>query len=91
LNVNYGYTVSSLTTSSAARAQYHNLNTSAIYSLSKTTGLYVLAGYSHAKGDTYDAYRNIVDATALLGDAGNGSSSSGRNQAIVKVGMYSKF
>lgn len=92
VNGNVNWTVGTTPAGTASeRAQYGTVNLSAFYNLSKRTAFYVYAGYNHAKGDTYNSLGQVVAATANLGDAGNGQSSAGRNQTIVRIGMYNKF
>ncbi|WP_321944246.1 porin [Paraburkholderia tropica] len=78
--------------SNAATPRVHQIGGRAIYLLSKRTGLYMFAGYSHANGTTLNSTATgVVPVTANLGDTANGAWSSSRNQAIVKVGMYNRF
>jgi predicted porin len=92
VNANASWTAGSVPTGTATeRPQYGTVAASAFYNLSKRTAFYVYGGYIHAKGDTYNSTGQIVGATANLGDAGNGAASNGRNQTIVRIGMYNKF
>jgi len=92
VNANANWTVGTTPVGAASeRAQYGTINASAFYNLSKRTAFYLYAGYNHAKGDTYSSTGTVIAATANLGDAGNGASSAGRNQTIVRIGMYNKF
>ncbi|MEW9584009.1 porin, partial [Paraburkholderia sp. DGU8] len=62
------------------------------YSLSKRTGLYALEAYQRANGQTLAGNgKTIIDATASIGDAQNGSPSSSRSQVAVGVGIIHKF
>jgi hypothetical protein len=47
--------------------------------------------YQHASGSTLDAYGNIVNAAASIGDIANSFPAGSRNQAVVRVGMLNKF
>jgi len=92
VNANANWVVGTTPVGAASeRAQYGTINASAFYNLSKRTAFYLYAGYNHAKGDTYSSTGTVIAATANLGDAGNGASSAGRNQTIVRIGMYNKF
>ncbi|MEX4003655.1 porin [Paraburkholderia sp. EG285A] len=85
------YTAGQAVAEGASRPRYMGGALAGFYNLSKRTGLYLYGGYQHASGSTVDAYGNVVDATASLGDSANGLSSAGRNQAMVKVGLFNKF
>ncbi|KKB61497.1 hypothetical protein WM40_22825 [Robbsia andropogonis] len=89
-NYTFGQKVDAASQTSAPR--YQQIAGKAIYSLSKRTGFYLFAGYQHAYGQTLNASGQIVNAQASVGDAMNGgSNSSGRSQALVRIGMYNKF
>ncbi|PAK11340.1 porin [Burkholderia ubonensis] len=74
-----------------AAPKYHQLNLASYYSLSKRTALYGLVGYQKANGKTLDAFGNVVNATASVGDVGNGISSAGDTQTLVRVGVRHTF
>ena len=88
---NYSYTRGQSVGNNAPPPRYQNLGVTGIYSLSKRTSLYVLGGYQHASGSTLDAYGNIVNAAASIGDIANSFPAGSRNQAVVRVGMLNKF
>ncbi|QDW52177.1 porin [Burkholderia sp. KBS0801] len=71
--------------------KYHQLNLASYYNLSKRTALYGLVGYQKASGKTLDAFGNVVDATASVGDVGNGISSAGDTQTLVRIGVRHTF
>ena len=88
----YTYTRGQSVDGSAASPQYQSVAFRTYYSLSKTTTLYFLAGYSHAKGSTLDAYGNVIAATATIGDSGNfGSNSASNSQFLARVGVMKLF
>jgi predicted porin len=87
----YTYTVGQSVGNNASRPRYQNVGLVGFYTLSKRTSLYVYGGYQHASGSTLDAYGNIVDATASVGDVANGSSAGSGNQIVVRIGMFNKF
>ena len=59
-------------------ASINQVSLGATYSLSKSTALYAMGGYVHAKG-----------AQASVADFGN--TASGGNQVQVNIGMYHGF
>ncbi|MBO7819787.1 porin [Burkholderia pseudomallei] len=71
--------------------KYHQVNFASYYYLSKRTALYGLVGYQKASGKTLDAYGNVVAATASVGDVGNGISSAGDTQTLVRIGVRHTF
>jgi len=87
----YTYTVGQSVGDNASRPRYHNVGLVGFYTLSKRTALYVYGGYQHASGSTLDAYGNIVDVTASVGDVANGSSAGSGNQTVLRIGMFTKF
>jgi len=88
----YAYTRGQSVNGTASSPQYQSVSARATYSLSKTTVLYCLAGYNHAKGSTLDQYENIIPATATIGDSSNyGSPSASGNQTLVRIGMFHMF
>ena len=91
VGASYSYTFGQSVGQTDARPQYHSVATSAYYALSKRTQLYAIVAYQHAKGKTFDAYGNIVDTTASIGDSANGASSGSGNQFLIRVGIANKF
>lgn len=93
LGLSYSYTFGQSTDSASKSSapHYQQIAGKFVYSLSKRTALYVFGGYQHASGQTLNGSGSIVNATANLGDGGNGMPSNGQNQAIVRIGMYNKF
>lgn len=89
--ISYGYTHANAPAANASPATYHQGNLAAFYTLSKRTELYALVGYQRASGNTLDAYGNVIAATASVGDAGNGLSSSSRSQTLMRLGMSHSF
>ena len=87
----YTYTRGQSVGNDASRPRYQNVGLAGLYALSKRTSLYVYGGYQHASGSTLDAYGNIIDATASVGDVENGSSAGSGNQTVVRIGMSHKF
>lgn len=87
----YSFTRGPSVKGSVSSPQYQQVNLSSYYFLSKRTSLYILGGYQHAKGSTLDAYGNVVNATASIGDSANGFSSGSDNQLLVRVGIVSTF
>ncbi|MBN3728916.1 porin [Burkholderia sp. Ac-20379] len=91
LGTSLTWTIGQAVADGAPRPRYETLAAVGFYNLSKRTGLYLYGGYQHAHGSTLDAYGNVVAATASLGDSANGLSSAGRNQTMVKIGLFNKF
>ncbi|KAA1003704.1 porin [Paraburkholderia panacisoli] len=88
----YSYTRATESNGITSAATYNQFNLSQYYSLSKRTGLYALEAYQRASGQTLAGNgRSIIDATASIGDAQNGSPSSSRSQVAVGVGIIHKF
>lgn len=88
----YAYTRGQSVNGTAASPHYQSVSVRTMYSLSRATVVYFLAGYSHATGSTLDQYENIVPATATIGDSSNyGSPSASGNQTLVRVGIYHLF
>jgi predicted porin len=75
----------------ASAPKYNQFNLASFYSFSKRTSLYALVGYQKASGKTLDAYGNTVNATASVGDVGNGISSATNTQTLVRVGIRQTF
>ncbi|NML34105.1 porin [Paraburkholderia antibiotica] len=92
LAAGYSYTRATQANGITSAATYNQFNLSQYYTLSKRTGLYALEAYQRASGKTLagDGH-TIIDATASIGDAQNGSPSSSRSQVAVGVGMIHKF
>jgi predicted porin len=86
----YDYTQGSAINGASA-PKYHQFNLASYYSLSKRTSLYGLVGYQKASGKTLDAFGNTVNATASVGDVGNGISSASNTQTLVRVGIRQTF
>ncbi|NKJ51391.1 porin [Burkholderia sp. SG-MS1] len=92
LAAGYSYTRATSSNGISNTASYNQFNLSQYYSLSKRTGLYALEAYQRANGQTLAGNgRTIIDATASVGDAQNGSPSSSRSQIAVGVGIIHKF
>src|SRR6266702_215311 len=83
----FAYTQGQSVTATAERPQYENVAANLLYLLSKRTGLYFIVAYQHAKGQTMDAFGNVIGATASIGDSANGSSSGSGNQFMIRVGL----
>jgi predicted porin len=88
--IGYDYTHGS-SIQGASAPQYNQFNLSSFYYLSKRTALYGLVGYQKASGKTLDAYGNVINATASIGDVANGISSAGNTQTLVRVGIRNTF
>ncbi|MFM0740214.1 porin [Paraburkholderia xenovorans] len=86
----YDYTQGSSIYGQAA-PKYNQFNLAAYYFLSKRTALYGVAGYQKASGKTLDAFGNSVNATASVGDVGNGISSASNAQTLVRLGIRQTF
>jgi predicted porin len=92
LAAGYSYTRATSSNGISNTASYNQFNLSQYYSLSKRTGLYALEAYQRANGQTLAGNgKTIIDATASIGDAQNGSPSSSRSQIAVGVGIIHKF
>jgi predicted porin len=91
VGASYSYTLGQSVSTNAARPQYHSVATSMYYALSKRTQLYAIVAYQHTKGKTFDAYGNVVDTTASIGDSANGASSASGNQFLIRVGLANRF
>ncbi|VVD98566.1 porin [Pandoraea iniqua] len=87
----YSFTNVNAPAAYASGAKYHQFNLAAFYNLSKRTELYALVGYQKASGATLDAFGNVIDATASVGDAANGMSSATNTQTIVRLGVSHVF
>jgi predicted porin len=86
----YDYTQGSSIKGESA-PKYNQFNLASYYFLSKRTALYGLVGYQKASGKTLDAFGNTVNATASVGDVGNGISSANNVQTLVRVGIRQTF
>ncbi|MFK4446572.1 putative porin [Caballeronia udeis] len=86
----YDYTSGS-SINGASAPKYNQFNLASFYNLSKRTSLYALVGYQKASGKTLDPYGNTVNATASVGDVGNGISSASNTQTLVRVGIRQTF
>ncbi len=94
LGLGYTYTMGQSVdaASKASTPRIQEVGAKSIYELSKRTGGYVFVGYSHSQGTTLNADASgLIDATPTLGDTATGAWSSSRSQAVVQVGMYSRF
>ncbi len=93
VGLNYSYTMAQSTSadSSSAKPKYQQVAMRTTYSLSKRTSLYAFAGWGHAAGSNVGANGATVRAVAGLGDATNGQYSSGQNETLVRIGMFTKF
>lgn len=87
----YSYTLGQSVDGSASRPHYQQVTLSSTYNLSKSTMLYATAAYQHASGSTLDAYGNVVNATASVGDSANGNSSASSSQVLVRAGIRKLF
>ncbi len=87
LNLGVGYNYTSLT--GPASAHYNQVNLGALYSLSKRTDLYAVAGYQKASGHTLSASGAVVSAQASIGSYGVNSGTSSQELAV--VGIRHKF
>lgn len=90
LAAGYDYTQGSSINGGSA-PKYNQFNFASYYFLSKRTALYGLVGYQKASGKTLDAFGNVVNATASVGDVGNGISSASNAQTLVRVGIRQTF
>ncbi|SIT47843.1 Porin Gram-negative type [Paraburkholderia ribeironis] len=92
LAAGYSYTRATKSNGITSGASYNQFNLSQYYSLSKRTGLYALEAYQRANGQTLAGDgKTIINATASIGDAQNGSPASSRSQVAVGVGIIHKF
>lgn len=91
LGAGYSYTLGQSVNGTASRPHYQQVTLTSSYSLSRTTMLYATAAYQHASGSTLDAYGNVVNATASVGDSANGSSSASASQVLVRAGIRKLF
>ncbi|WP_246792761.1 porin [Burkholderia perseverans] len=87
LNTGVGYSYTSLT--GPASAHYNQVNIGAVYSLSKRTDLYALAGYQKASGNTLNATGGQIAAAASIGSYGVNSGTDSQELAV--VGIRHKF
>ncbi|NIF77703.1 porin [Paraburkholderia sp. Cy-641] len=88
----YAYSRGSSVDGSSSPPQYNQISVAAFKNLSKRTILFLVGGYQHASGRTLDAFGNVVDATASVGDASNGGGSSASNsQVVVRAGIRHHF
>ncbi|MEK6425751.1 MAG: porin [Burkholderia gladioli] len=87
LNTGIGYSYTSLT--GPASAHYNQVNIGALYSLSKRTDLYAVAGYQKSSGNTLNAAGAVVSAQASIGSFGVNSGTN--SQELALVGIRHKF
>lgn len=93
LGASYSYTRERAANSIGDPARYHQLSLEQTYSLSRGTTLYFLEAYQRAGGTTLGnaGAGNPVNAVAVVGDSQNGTPSSGRNQAVLMLGIRHIF
>jgi predicted porin len=72
-------------------ATYHEVTTQVYYSLSKATGVYALASWTHASGQTLSAKETVIRATPTIGDGFNGSPGTGTGVFAAGVGILHRF
>ena len=72
-------------------ANYHQLTTQLYYSLSKATGLYAIASWTHASGQTLSAKETVIRATPTIGDGFNGSPGTGTAVFATAIGLLHRF
>jgi predicted porin len=72
-------------------ANYNQVTTQLYYSLSKATGVYALAAWTHASGETLDAKGHVIRATPTIGDGFNSSPGTGTNVIAAGVGLLHRF
>lgn len=72
-------------------ANYHELATQLYYSLSKATGLYALAAWTHASGQTLSAAETVIRATPTIGDGFNGTPGAGTSVFAAGAGILHRF
>ncbi|WP_321871610.1 porin [Paraburkholderia tropica] len=72
-------------------ANYHEVTTQLYYSLSKATGVYALAAWTHASGQTLSATGTVIRATPTIGDGFNGTPGTGTNVFAAGVGILHRF
>jgi len=72
-------------------ATYHEVTTQVYYSLSKATGLYALASWTHASGQTLSASEGVIRATPTIGDGFNGTPGTGSGVFAAGVGILHRF
>lgn len=72
-------------------ANYSQVTTQLYYSLSVSTGLYALASWSRAGGQTLSANGAVIRATPTIGDGFNGSPGTGTNVVAAGFGLLHRF
>ena len=89
----YAYTRATSANGISAPAQYHQVNFSEVYSLSKRTAVYAVQGWQRALGQTLgiNGAGDIVNTVASAGDGANSMPGSSRNQIVAGVGLMHKF
>lgn len=87
----YSYTRASKANGVTNSAQYHQINFTQYYALSKRTGVYVIEAYQHANGQTLGNNGEIIDATASIGDALHDTPSSSQDQLAMAAGIVHRF
>ena len=92
LAAGYSYTRASEANGISSGAWYQQGSLAEYYSLSKSTGLYMLQAYQRAGGETLGANGvSIIPATASIGDGFNSSPSSSRSMMTIAAGMIHRF
>jgi predicted porin len=89
----YSYTRATRANGITSVAQYHQVNLSEYYSLSKRTGLYALQAFQRARGNTLgtNGSSQIISATATIGDGFQTTPSSSGSQFAAGVGIVHRF
>jgi predicted porin len=93
LAAGYSYTRATKANGISSAAQYHQFNLSEGYNLSKRTTLYALQAFQTAHGKTLGTAgaRNVIDATATIGDGFQSTPSSSNRQFAAGVGIVHRF
>jgi len=91
IGAGYSYTRGTSVADGASRPAYQAVTLSSIYYLSKSVMIYGAIGYQHATGKTVDAYGNVIEATASIGDSADGASSGSNSQILARVGLRKAF
>jgi predicted porin len=87
VGIGYDYTKGS---GNGVTVAYNQFSLGADYFLSKSTDIYLLAGYQKASGDTISASSGqVVTAVASMGDFGDDASTN--KQAMTMVGIRHRF
>ncbi|AMM18491.1 hypothetical protein AX768_30005 (plasmid) [Burkholderia sp. PAMC 28687] len=86
----YSYTGATRSNGITSAAQYQQLTLTQFYLLSKRTGLYAVEAYQRANGKTPNG-RQVIDATASIGNGFNNGPSSSRSQFGAGIGLIHNF